>query len=106
MSDSHDDIQKHVKVYYAVFAALAVLTVVTVVVSYIEFGVLAAVGVGLAIAIVKGTLVALFFMHLSNERRWIYGTLILSAVFFFFVLLVPMFVYKGSMATGPPLYGP
>ncbi len=45
MSESHD-IQKHIKVYYAVFAALLIFTVVTVSVSYIHFGVLAAVTVG------------------------------------------------------------
>ena len=105
MSDSHD-IQKHIKVYYAVFAALAILTVVTVAVSYIHFGVLAAVAVALAIAIVKGSLVALFFMHLSNERRWIYGTLVLTAVFFFAVLLLPLFAQLGSSAADAPLYGP
>ena len=105
MSDSHD-IQKHIKVYLAVFAALLIFTVVTVAVSYIHFGVLAAVSVGLAIAIVKGSLVALFFMHLSNERRWVYGTLLLSAVFFFFVLLIPLFAHLGSMATETSLYGP
>ncbi len=105
MSDSHA-IQKHIKVYYAVFAALAIFTVVTVEVSYVHFGVLAAVTVGLAIAIVKGSLVGLFFMHLSNERRWVYGTLVLSAVFFFFVLLIPLFAQLGSTATETSLYGP
>ncbi len=105
MSDSHD-IQKHIKVYLAVFAALLVFTVVTVLVAGIEFGVLAGVTVGIAIAIVKGSLVALFFMHLSNERRWVYGTLILSVVFFFFVLLIPLFAHLGSMATETSLYGP
>ena len=105
MSDSHD-IQKHIKVYYAVFASLAVLTVVTVAVSYVHFGIMAAVVIGLAIACLKGTLVALFFMHLSNEKRWIYGTLLLSVVFFFFVLLIPVFVQMGSMAAETTLYGP
>lgn len=106
MADSHDDMKKHIRVYYAVFAALAILTVVTVAVSYVEFGVMAAVAVGLAIAIVKGSLVALFFMHLSNERRWIYGTLVLTAVFFFAVLLLPVLAYLGSSAAERPLYGP
>lgn len=105
MSDSHD-IQKHIKVYYAVFAALAILTVVTVAVSYVHFGVLAAVAVALAIAIIKGSLVALFFMHLSSERRWIYGTLMLTVVFFFTVLLLPLFAQLGSSAVGTPFYGP
>ena len=104
--DTHaEDFRKHIKLYLAVFAALAVLTVVTVAASYIEFGVFAAVTVGLMIAIVKGSLVALFFMHLSHERKLIYAALILTVAFFFVVLLVPVFALLGANAY-PPLYVP
>jgi cytochrome c oxidase subunit 4 len=93
MSDAHaaaDDIRKHVKTYMMVFAALMVLTVVTVGVSYLHLGVQAAILVALAVATVKGSLVALYFMHLNHERKLIYYALALTAVFFVFLMIIPL----------------
>jgi cytochrome c oxidase subunit 4 len=90
--DAHaaDDIRGHVKTYLMVFGALMVLTVVTVGVSYLHLPVAMAVLVALIVATIKGSLVALFFMHLSDERRLIYYVLVLTAVFFVFVMFVPL----------------
>ena len=74
MTDNHaENISKHIKVYLMIGGALFVLTVVTVLAALLKFGVAAAVAVGLLIAVVKGSLVALFFMHLSNEKKVIYA---------------------------------
>jgi cytochrome c oxidase subunit 4 len=86
---SHEAIQKHVKIYIAVFVSLAFLTLVTVGVSYLHFPLLSAVAVALVIATVKGALVALFFMHLSMEKKIIYSVLIFTAVFFLALLIFP-----------------
>ena len=91
MSDAHaDDIRKHVKTYMMVFGALMVLTIVTVGVSYLHLEVHEAIVIALAVATVKGSLVALFFMHLNHEKKLIYYTLILTVVFFFFLMLIPI----------------
>ena len=92
MSDAHaaEDISKHVKTYFMVFGTLMVLTVVTVGVSYLHLPVHQAIAVALVIATIKGSLVALFFMHLSHERRLIYCALALTVVFFAFVMLLPL----------------
>jgi caa(3)-type oxidase subunit IV len=45
-----------------------------------------AIAVALVIALVKGSLVAAYFMHLISERRLVYAVLALT-VFFFGVLL-------------------
>jgi cytochrome c oxidase subunit 4 len=82
MSEGTHDIKKEVRVYFLVFAALLVLSALTVGVSYVHFGVAMAVTVALIIATVKGSLVASFFMHLSHERKTIYGILLLTLVFF------------------------
>ncbi len=55
------------KTYGAVLAALLVLTVITVLASYVDFGSLNTV-VALIIASIKGSLVALFFMHLRHDK--------------------------------------
>jgi cytochrome c oxidase subunit IV len=55
------------KTYAAVLAALLVLTVVTVGASYLDFGSMNTV-VALLIASLKGSLVALFFMHLRYDK--------------------------------------
>lgn len=86
---SSDEIKRHVKVYVRVFLALAVLTVVTVAISYQRLALIPAVIAALAIASLKGSLVAGFFMHLLKEKKIIVAILLLAAFFFLFVLLVP-----------------
>jgi cytochrome c oxidase subunit 4 len=90
--DAHgaDDIRSHVKTYLMVFGALMVLTVVTVGVSYLHLPVVLAVLVALVVATIKGSLVAMFFMHLLNERKLIYYLLILTVVFFVFLMFLPV----------------
>ena len=90
--DAHasEDISKLVKTYLMVFGALMVLTCLTVGVSYLHLATREAIFVALLIATIKGSLVALFFMHLIDERRLIYSVLVLTAVFFIFMMFVPL----------------
>jgi cytochrome c oxidase subunit 4 len=85
---SPEEIKREVRVYLVVFVALAALTAVTVGSFYAlkSYPVGVAIGVALAIALVKGSLVAGYFMHLLSEKKLIYAVLILT-VFFFFVLI-------------------
>ena len=85
-----EDVQAHIRTYMKVGAALAVLTVLTVAVSYLPFGVPLAVTVALIIAATKGSLVVSFFMHLIEEKRGIYATLLLTAFFFIVLLFIPL----------------
>jgi cytochrome c oxidase subunit IV len=89
----HDpaEIDRHVKVYVTVFAALMVLTIVTVAISYLHLPTVPAVALALFVAVVKGSLVASFFMHLISEKKLIVWVLALTVLFFFFVLLGPFF---------------
>lgn len=59
-------------IYIVVWAALITLTAVTWLVSYVQLGLGNAV-VALVIASVKASLVALFFMHLKNEKELVWG---------------------------------
>ena len=47
--------------------------------------------VALIIAITKGSMVASVFMHLSHEKKWIYGALILTVIGFVLVMCLPVF---------------
>ena len=89
MSHSEAEIRQHVKIYVRVFFALAALTLITVAISYLKMPLLAAVGVALFVATIKGSLVAAFFMHLATERPIILRILVLAAVFFSFLLIIP-----------------
>ncbi len=108
MSEHAEHVGKHVKVYVMVFAALSVLTIATVLAwtigSHFSFSPFATVSTGLLIATIKGSLVALFFMHLSNERRFIYAALLLAGFFFFALLLLPLFSLLDSNASPEHLY--
>ena len=90
-SDHAVDIDKHVRVYITVFVALMVLTVITVAISRLHLSVPIAVAVALFVAIIKGSLVAGYFMHLVSEKKLIYAVLVLTAVFFAALLALPVF---------------
>lgn len=94
-----DDIQHHISVYKKVFVALLILTVLTVLASYVEFGgiVWLAVGVGLAIATFKGYLVAANFMHLNDEKPIIYQTLIGTLFAFIILFFMPMIWHNDGL---------
>jgi cytochrome c oxidase subunit 4 len=94
MESTHpDEVKKHVRVYITVFVALMALTLITVAVSTLHLNVAAAVTVALIIAAVKATLVAGYFMHLISERKVIYATLVLTAVFFIALMFLPISHY-------------
>ena len=91
MSDDHAaDIDKHVRVYILVFVALAVLTMVTVAVRSLHLPMATGIAVALLIAIVKGSLVACYFMHLISERRLIFLVLVITVAFFVALLMLPV----------------
>ena len=86
----HHDIKAHVALYYKVFGSLMVLTLITVAVSYLHLPHGPAVALALAIATLKASLVAMFFMHLKGERPIIFWSLSLTAAFFFLLFALPM----------------
>ena len=95
-SDHAVDIDRHVRVYITVFVALMVLTIVTVAISRLHLSVPIAVTVALFVAIVKGSLVACFFMHLISEKKLIYAVLAVTAVFFAALLALPAVTHSNG----------
>ena len=95
-------IQKSVRSYITVFVMLMIFTVITVAVARFDFGVPIAIAVALVIAGIKGSMVAAVFMHLSHERQWVYGTLLLTVVFFAVLLLLPVLTSLDGFGTGSP----
>ncbi len=91
MGGNHADIDRHVRVYMAVFATLLLFTGLTVAAwKWGPEAVGPTIAVALAIAVVKASLVALFFMHLSAEKMLIFWVVALATVFFFVLLLTPV----------------
>ena len=90
------DIDKHVRIYITVFVALMVLTIITVAISYLDLAVPIAVTVALLVAIVKGSLVACYFMHLISEKKLIYAVLVLTGAFFAALLALPVFTHSNG----------
>ena len=93
------EIRKSVRSYLLVFAMLMVFTVLTVGASTFHFGVPLAITVALVIAAMKGSMVGGVFMHLTHEKRAIYGTLLLTLVFFVVLLFVPLFTMADQIGT-------
>ena len=92
-------VKKSVRSYLMVGAALFVFTGITVAVNQVHLAVPLAITVALIIATMKGSMVASVFMHLSHEKKWIYGALILTVVGFIILMTVPMFTIMDHIGT-------
>ena len=90
------DIDKQVRIYITVFVALMILTVVTVAISYLDLSVPLAVTVALVVAVIKGSLVACYFMHLIAEKKLIYAVLVVTVVFFVALMALPLFTHSNG----------
>jgi len=90
------DIDRHVRVYITVFVALMALTIVTVAISRVHLPIHLAVTLALLVAIVKGSLVACYFMHLISEKKLIYAVLLLTVAFFVVLLAVPAITHSNG----------
>jgi len=75
-----------VKTYFAVWLALLAGTLITYEVAKIDLGVFNA-AVALIIATTKALLVALFFMHLKGAQERLLKVVVISTIFFLFILL-------------------
>src|SRR5262245_56156625 len=104
MSD-HDH-KPDTKKYLMIGAGLFVFTGITVAVNQVHLSSIAlAITVALVIASIKGSMVASVFMHLSAEKKWIYGALILTVVGFLVLMTVPIFTTIDTIGTHTPAVG-
>ena len=93
-TDHAVDIDKQVRIYITVFVSLMALTIITVAVSRFHLPIPIAVTVALLVAIIKGSLVACYFMHLISEKKLIYAVLALTAFFFAVLLALPVLTHS------------
>ena len=93
-TDHAVDIDKQVRIYITVFVTLMALTIITVAISRFHLPIPIAVSVALLVAIIKGSLVACYFMHLISEQKLIYAVLGLTAVFFAVLLALPVLTHS------------
>ena len=92
-------IKKSIRTYLTVGAMLLVFTAITVAANQFHFAVPVAITVALIIAGMKGSMVAGIFMHLSHEKQWIYGALLLTVAFFIVLMFVPLFTVLDTIGT-------
>lgn len=83
--DEHEleHLRSHIGFYWGIFWALIVGTILTIGAAFIDIGHVGNITLGLFIATVKATLVLLFFMHLSNEKKTIYRFMLFTVFFAF-----------------------
>ena len=88
-----------IRKYVLIGVALLVFTGITVAANQFHFAVPLAVTVALVIAITKGSMVAAVFMHLSDEKKWIYGALLLTVAFFIVLMSIPLLTTMDTIGT-------
>ncbi len=100
MATTPEELASHKKAYTAVGISLGVLTVVTLALGYwhpFDLGVPGLdwtdITIGLVIACVKSSLVALIFMHLNHERGLIYKILLFTFCFFLGLMVLILFAW-------------
>ena len=74
------------RVYYTIFAILLLCTYLTWQIAYFDLGRLKTIA-ALGIAVFKAVLVVLFFMHVKYTHEKLTGLVVVSAIFWLFVLL-------------------
>jgi caa(3)-type oxidase subunit IV len=104
MHSDPDSFKKAVRLYLMIGAALFAFTVITVAVNQVHLAIPLAITVALIIASLKGSMVASVFMHLSSERKWIYGSLLLTVFFFIVLMSLPLFTTMDHIGT--PIHVP
>lgn len=93
-----DEIRAEMRKYWWVFGWLLVFTGITVGVCYgLDLPVHYAVLVAMIVALIKGSLVAGFFMHLISEKKLIYGILIVTVLFFIVLMSLPVSHYLDKL---------
>jgi caa(3)-type oxidase subunit IV len=103
-------IKQGIRKYLMIGAALYAFTVITVAVNQVHLAVPLAITVALIVATIKGSMVAAVFMHLSHEKRWVYGALILTVAFFIVLMSLPGFTVMDTIgrpsawASAPPAH--
>jgi caa(3)-type oxidase subunit IV len=93
-----------IRKYIMIGVALFVFTGITVAANQFHLAVPMAITVALIIAITKGSMVAAVFMHLSDEKKWIYGALLLTVAFFVVLMLLPILTIADTIGT--PIHPP
>ena len=99
MHFDQDSIKKSVRSYMMIGLALFAFTAITVAVNQVHLAVPLAITVALIIATTKGSMVASVFMHLNNEKRWIYGSLLLTAFFFVAMITITLSTLGDTIGT-------
>src|SRR4029078_12485708 len=99
MQSEAEHVQKSIRTYVMIGAALFVFTGITVAVNQVHLAVPFAITVALIIAATKGSMVASVFMHLSHEKKWIYGALLLTLVGFIILIFLPLVNILGGIGT-------
>ncbi len=84
------------KVYINVFIILLIFTALTVLVARFDFGMMNSV-IAMAVATVKATLVALYFMHLKYDDKS-NAVCLVGAFFFLIVMFIFIALDVGSRA--------
>ena len=93
MSDNVEEIQKSIKKYLIIGALLILASGATVWLSYVELPTHSLnILVGMILATIKATLVALIFMHLNHERSTIYKILAFTVVLA--IVLFTLFIFS------------
>jgi len=101
----HEEYEEHVvpkSLYLTVFGALMVLTIITVAVAFVDLGNMN-VAVAMVVAVIKATLVVLFFMHVKYASKTTKLVVVAGLVWlgFLFFITLSDYLTRGWLMAPP-----
>jgi hypothetical protein len=87
MHSDPEVVKKSIRSYGLVGGLLLVFTAITVAANQVH------------LAVPVAITVALIFMHLNHEQKWIYGALLLTVLFFIVLLFLPLATVSDTIGT-------
>ena len=100
----HEEYEEHVvpkSLYLTVFGALMVLTIITVAVAFVDLGNMN-VAVAMVVAVIKATLVVLFFMHVKYASKTTKLVVVAGLVWLGFLFFITLSDYLTRGWLMPP----
>ena len=96
-TETPQDIQKEIKKHLVIYLLLLLLTAVNFFLSRMHLSAVQTLIGVLSIALLQGSLVACYFMHLMSEKKIIHFVLLLTIIFFGVLLSLPILQFLGKL---------
>ncbi len=96
-TETKENIQKEIKKHITIYILLLILTVINFSLSRMHLSAVETLSGVLSIALIQGSMVVCYFMHLLSEKKMIHFVLILTIILAAGLLFLPILQFIGRL---------